>query len=146
MNSVIVTCAACARKNKIPADKQHLKPKCGHCGVPINLSGQAVSVELDDHNFHNFVKGATLPVMIDFYSPTCGPCRTMMPIVHAMAPKFANRAIVATLDTSRNPQVASFFNIRGVPSFLFFKNGALVDQIAGAVGDRALEQKLSSLV
>ena len=70
----------------------------------------------------------------------------MAPIVHAMAPKYLNKVIVATLDTSRNPQIASFFNIRGVPSFLFFKNGILIDQIAGAVSEGVFEQKMSSLV
>jgi thioredoxin 2 len=146
MDSIIVACTSCGRKNRISADKQHLRPKCGHCGAPISLKELAVPVELDDHNFHDFIKQASLPVMVDFFSPTCGPCQMMAPVVQALAPKNINKIIVAKLDTSRNPQTASFFNIRGVPSFLFFKNGGLVDQIAGAVPEAVLEQKISSLV
>ena len=145
MNSVIVSCISCMKKNKIPADKQQLRPKCGHCGELLSLRGKAVPVELNDQSFHNFIRISSLPVMVDFFSPTCGPCRTMSPIVQAMAPKYFNKVIVATLDTSRNPQIASFFNIRGVPSFLFFKNGILVDQLAGAVGETVLEQKIATL-
>lgn len=145
MNSVIITCGSCLKKNKIPADKQHLRPKCGHCGEPLLMHGQAVPVELWDQGFHDFVKRASLPVMVDFFSPTCGPCRTMAPIVYALANKYLHKVIVATLDTHRNPQIASFFNIRGVPSFLFFRNGALVEQVTGAVGEVVLEQKLSAV-
>ena len=56
MNSVIVSCASCGKKNKVLADKQHLQPKCGHCAASINLTNKAVPVELTDHNFHEFVK------------------------------------------------------------------------------------------
>jgi len=146
VNSIVIVCAPCGKKNRVPADKQHLQPKCGHCGALLTVRHQVVPVELDDHTFHNFVKQASLPVMVDFFSPTCDPCQMMMPIVHAIASKYANKAIVAKLNTNQSQQIASFFNIRGVPSFFFFKNGNLVDQLAGAVPENVLEQKLSSLV
>lgn len=109
------------------------------------MTNQAVPVELGDQGFHNFVKNAPLPVMVDFFSPTCGPCQTMLPIVKKMAGKHVDNYIIATVDTSRNQHIASFFNIRGVPSFLFFKNGTLVEQTAGAVSQSVLEQKLAAL-
>lgn len=145
MNSVIVSCPACARKNRIPADKQHLQPKCGHCGAAISMAGQAVPVELGDYDFHAFVKHAPLPLMVDFFSPTCGPCQTMMSAVNGMARELVQTYIIAKVDTSKSQQIAGFFNIRGVPSFLFFKNGSLIDQITGAVPRSVLEQKLKSL-
>jgi thioredoxin 2 len=146
MNSVIVPCASCNRKNRIPADKQHLRPKCGHCQAPLNMAGQAVAVELDDGNFHDFIKSVRLPVMVDFYSPTCGPCQSMVPVVNAMARDFGNRAVVAKVDTSRSRQLAMFFQIRGVPTFMFFKNGSLEDQLSGAYPQQMLEQKLAGLL
>ena len=144
MNSVIISCTSCGKKNRIPADRQHLHPKCGHCAAPISLTNKAIPVELNDHNFHEFVKKAPLPVMVDFFSPTCGPCQTMMPIINAMARKHINKFIIAKVDTSQNQQIASFFNIRGVPSFFFFKDGSLIDQTSGAVSESALDQKLSA--
>ena len=145
MNSIIISCSSCGKKNKIPADKQHLKPKCGHCGELISLTDQAVPVELGDHDFHEFVKKASLPVMVDFFSPTCGPCQMMMPIVNSMAKQHLNNFIIAKVDTSRHQQIASFFNIRGVPSFFFFKDGVLVDQMSGAVSEAVLNQKLTAI-
>lgn len=146
MNSAILSCPSCGQKNKIPADKQHLHPKCGKCGSAIGLTGKAVPVELEDSNFHNFISSAGIPVMVDFFSPTCGPCQMMFPIVEALARQFVNRGIVAKIDTSKNQRIASNFSIRGVPSFLFFKNGKLVDQIVGGVPESVLAQKLSSLL
>ena len=145
MNTVIVSCSSCGKKNRIPANKQHLLPKCGHCGATISMTNQVVPVELGDHDFHDFVKQASLPVMVDFFSPTCGPCQTMTPIIGTMAKEHVNKFIIAKVDTSKNQQIAMFFNIRGVPSFLFFKNGSLRDQISGAVSRNVLEQKLASL-
>lgn len=142
MNSTIVPCSSCGTKNRIPADKQHLKPKCGKCKTVINMKGYAVPVELNDDSFHEFIRNAALPVMVDLYSPTCGPCHSMFPIVDAMAADYAGKYIVAKLDTSLNQRTASFFNIRGVPTFLFFKSGSLYDQTAGAVPRNTLEEKL----
>jgi len=145
MNNVIVSCSSCGKKNRIPANKQHLHPHCGHCKAQLNMANQAVPVELGDHDFHDFVKQAPLPVMVDFFSPTCGPCRTMSPLVDAMAREHVNTFIIAKVDTSKNQQIAMFFAIRGVPTFMFFKNGSLIEQISGAVGRNVLEQKLGSL-
>ena len=146
MNSVILSCPSCGQNNKIPADKQHLRPKCGKCASSISLTNKAVPVELEDSNFQSFISAASIPVMVDFFSPTCGPCQMMFPIVDALAQQFVNRGIVAKIDTSRNQRTASHFSIRGVPSFLFFKNGKLVDQIVGGVPESVLAQKLSSLL
>lgn len=145
MNNVIVTCSSCGKKNRIPADKQHLKPRCGHCKSPVDMKKQAIPVELNDHEFHSFVKNATKPVMVDFFSPSCGPCQTMLPIINDMAKHHINKSIIAKLDTSRNPQIPSFFNIRGVPTFMFFSKGSLIDQVSGAVSRDILENKLDGL-
>jgi thioredoxin 2 len=109
------------------------------------MTNQAVPIDLGDRDFHDFVQKASLPVMVDFFSPTCGPCQTMLPVVSAMARDHVNTFLIAKVDTSKNQQTAVFFNIRGVPSFLFFKNGKLIDQISGAVARNVLEQKLNSL-
>jgi thioredoxin 2 len=109
------------------------------------MDHQAVPVELGDHDFHDFVKQAPLPVLVDFFSPTCGPCRMMGPVIDEMARENANKYIVAKVDTSTQQRIALFFNIRAVPTLMFFKDGALVEQISGAVSKTVLEQKLKSL-
>ena len=142
MNSIIVTCSNCGTRNRIPADKQHLGPKCGNCKNAISIANAAVPVELDDSSFHLFIRQASKPVMVDFYSPTCGPCRMLAPVIDAMARKFYGRVIIATLDTSRHHMAASQYKIRGVPTLLFFKNGDLVDQVTGALPEQELTRLL----
>lgn len=138
----MIPCNSCGTKNRIPADKQHLGPKCGKCNNAISLAGAAVPVELDDSSFAGFISSATKPVMVDFFSPSCGPCRMLAPTIDAMAKKFYARVIIAKLDTSRHQMSAAKYKIRGVPTLLFFKNGKLVDQLTGALP----EQELSGIL
>ena len=142
MNSIIVACTHCGTKNRIPADKQHLGPKCGSCKTGISLAGSAVPVELNDSDFQGFINQAAKPVMVDFFSPTCGPCRMLAPTIDIMAKRFFGRVIIAKLDTSHNQTAASQYRIKGVPTLLFFKNGQLVDQVTGALPEQDLAQLL----
>jgi len=138
VNSLVVTCTNCGRKNRIPADKQHLGPKCGSCKKPISLANSVVPVELDDSSFPGFIRQVSKPVMVDFFSPTCGPCRMVAPLIDAMTKRYYGRVIIAKLDTSRNQLTAGQYRIRGVPTLIFFKNGQVMDQITGALPEQEL--------
>ena len=138
----MIACNNCSTKNRIPADKQHLGPKCGSCKTAISLANAAVPVELDDATLSGFISQVSKPVMVDFFSPTCGPCRMLAPTIDTMAKKFFGRVIIAKLDTSRHQMAASQYQIKGVPTLIFFKNGQIVDQVTGALP----EQELASLL
>jgi thioredoxin 2 len=142
MNSIVVACGNCGTKNRIPADKQHLGPKCGKCKTVLSLASAAVPVELDDSGFMEFINQASKPVMVDFFSPTCGPCRMLAPTVDTVARKFYGRIIIAKLDTSRNQITAAQYRIKGVPTLLFFQQGKLVDQVTGALPEQELVRLL----
>jgi len=146
MNTVIV-CPECGAKNRIPEDKQHLTPKCGKCGN--SLAGMPVSGKvnpLTDAVFHSQVELSKLPVMLDFYSPTCGPCKMIAPVVETLAQEYAGRLLVFKLDTSTQQMTAARFQIRGVPTLLFVKNGQVVDQLVGAVPRSEIEQRIQKMV
>lgn len=145
MNNIILVCPSCAAKNRIPAGKQHLGPKCGKCGTKLNPGTNSVPVELTDTEFQSFIKEASLPVMVDFYSPTCGPCQSIAPVISRLAADYLGKVIISKLDTSKNPGTAMHYQIRGVPSLFFFKNGAIVDQIVGAPPEPQLRQKLDAI-
>ncbi len=146
MNSIVIACSNCGTKNRIPADKQHLGPKCGNCKAAMSLGGSAVPVELNDSDFQGFINQAAKPVMVDFFSPTCGPCRVLAPTIDIMAKRFFGRVIIAKLDTSHNQTAASQYRIKGVPTLLFFKNGQLVDQVTGALPEQDLASLLEKFV
>jgi len=144
VNSIVVTCNSCGRKNRIPADKQHLGPKCGNCKNPLPMAGAAVPVELNDLSFSGFINEVSKPVLVDFFSPTCGPCRMLAPVIEALAKKYYGRVVIAKLDTSLNQMTASHYRIRGVPTLIFFKNGQMVNQITGALPEHELERIIQS--
>lgn len=145
MNTFIATCPSCSGKNRIPADKQHLRPKCGKCGIALDLRESAQPIELTDHEFQTFLRRAILPVVVDFYSPTCGPCKALAPIVHRLNREYLGRVHIATLNTAQHPGTAGYYQIRGVPTLLFFRNGQVIDQVVGAPPEIQLRQKLEQL-
>ena len=103
-------------------------------------------IELSDQNFQQVVNSSTLPVLVEFYSPTCGPCHALAPVIEKLADQYAGRAVICKLDTSRHQMTAAQFQIRGVPTLIFFKNGQPADQVVGAVPGHELEQRLNNLL
>ena len=146
MENVIAACTGCGAKNRIPAKKQHLHPRCGRCGEPVAIGSAAVPVSLGDSDFQQFIGSVELPVMVDFFAPTCGPCQALAPVIRDMAVQYCGRIVIATLDTSQPAGTAAHFQIRGVPSLLFFKNGFVADQLIGAPPREELVYKLESLL
>jgi thioredoxin 2 len=142
--STVVACSDCGAKNRIADDKRHLVAKCAKCGN--GLTTPEGVVELDDQNFHTIVSNSSLPVLVDFYSPTCGPCHALAPVIVQMARQYAGRVVVCKLDTSRHQISASRFQIKGVPTLIFFKGGKQVDQVVGAVPAQELEKRLDKLL
>ena len=142
MANIVVSCSECGTKNRIPDVKQHQAPQCGKCKALLQMKEFVVPVELTDGNMDGYVKNEKLPVVVDFYSPTCGPCITLAPVLGTLAKKFYKRVVVATVDTSKNPGCGAFYKIKGVPTLIFFKNGKIVDQITGLPDVGLLESKM----
>jgi len=129
----------------VPENKRHLTPKCGRCGAWLqDTSGKVV--EVGDHNFDLVVGGSALPVLVDFYSRTCGPCQALAPVIERLAARYAGRALICGFDTGRHQMVASRFQIRGVPTLIFFRNGQVVDQVVGLVAEQELSRRLDLLL
>ena len=146
MSDAIIKCPACGVKNRIPPHKQHLRPKCGRCGHVLGTSAGGGVIELDDGSFDRMTGSSSLPVLVDFYSPTCGPCRMLAPVIDSLARKYAGKVMFAKYDTSRHQGAASRFQIRGVPTLIFIKQGQVVDQVVGAAPQSDLEQRLNRLL
>lgn len=142
MGAIIVICDGCAAKNKISDMKQHLHPRCGKCRKALDIRDHAVPIDLGDASLDEFLKAAQLPVLVDFFSPTCGPCASLAPLLVSLARQFLGRILVAKVDTSKNPGCAAHFHIRGVPTLIFFKNGRELEQIVGLPDTSHLQAKM----
>jgi len=100
---------------------------------------QAVAVS--DTDFENEIEKHAGLAVVDFWATWCGPCRMIAPLLDQLAVKYVGRAKVAKLDVDSNQKTAMRFNVRSIPTILFFKDGKLVDQVIGVVPLAKLEQK-----
>ncbi len=95
-----------------------------------------------DENFATEIEGSKGLAMVDFWAVWCGPCRIIAPIVEDLAKEYDGKLRVAKLDVDSNQRTAARFNVRSIPSVLFFKDGKLVDTVVGAVPRPVLERKI----
>ena len=86
-----------------------------------------------DASFEQDVLQSDVPVLVDFWAPWCGPCRMVAPIVDEIAKEFESKIKVFKLNTDENPNVASQYGIRSIPTLMVFKGGQKVDTVVGAV-------------
>lgn len=99
-------------------------------------------IEVNDQNFEETVLGSTVPVLVDFWAPWCGPCRMLSPLVDEMALKYDGRITVVKCNVDEASEVPSKYGIRNIPTILFFKGGELVDRSVGALTKAELDAKI----
>ncbi|OGR04044.1 MAG: thioredoxin [Deltaproteobacteria bacterium RIFOXYD12_FULL_50_9] len=98
---------------------------------------------LTDADFETEAVKASLPVMVDFWAPWCGPCKAIGPVIEDLATEFAGRVTIAKMNVDDNPATPGKYGIRAIPTLILFKNGQILDQITGAVGKTQLVAMLN---
>ena len=98
-------------------------------------------IEATDANFDKIVKENPV-VVVDFWAVWCMPCKAIAPYISDLAKKYSGKVVFAKLDADSNPGKMRDYQIMGVPTLLFFKNGKLADTIVGAVPKTQIEEKL----
>ena len=142
--NIIVKCAGCGTKNRIPSGRLHEGPKCGKCGSPLNLSGsRGVCVDVTDQSFDREVISHPGPVLVDCWAQWCGPCKMVAPVLDQLAMEYRGRLKIAKLNVDENPYTASRYGIRSIPTMLIFKNGAQIDTLVGALPKGEIEKHIS---
>lgn len=99
-------------------------------------------LEITDANFADEIEGSEGLALVDFWAEWCMPCRLVGPIVDELANEYSDSVKVGKMDVDANPETPGRFNVRGIPSILFFKGGELVDTIVGAVPKAVFEEKI----
>lgn len=90
-------------------------------------------IHVTDAAFEEQVLKNSLPVIVDFWAPWCGPCRSIAPILEKLAKEKAGNLVVAKVNTDENPDWAMKYGVQGIPTMLFVVNGKIVHRQVGAV-------------
>ena len=103
-----------------------------------------MAIEFTDANFQELALNSDKPVLVDFWAEWCGPCRMVGPVVEEIYKEYDGKAVVGKVNVDNNPEIASKYGIRNIPTILFIKNGEIVDKQVGAVPKNVLAQKLDA--
>jgi len=141
-DSLHLVCPHCAAINRVPSSRLSENPNCGQChqplftGTPLELAN---AVAFDRHVGRN-----ELPVVVDFWAPWCGPCRTMGPNFARVCSEMEPALRFAKLNTEEVPIVAARYNIRSIPTLAIFRNGQEIARQSGALDAGTLKRWLQN--
>lgn len=141
-DKVKVSCFHCGATNNYPLDAVGKKVNCGKCHNELPVPGEVLEIPAD--KAYNLFRNSSLPVLADFYSPTCSPCLAMHPVVERLAKRKAGELMVVRLNVDRLPEVGASFGIQGVPTFVIFSRGAERGRVSGAMPETDLSLWVAS--
>jgi thioredoxin 2 len=136
MPSSIIRCAHCNAANRVPAVASGT-PRCAKCQEMLPWL-----VDATDASFAAETT-ASVPVIVDFWAPWCGPCRMVSPVLERLAAKYAGRVKVVKLNVDDNRQSAARFRAQSIPLLVLISDGAEADRVVGAVPERQLDAWLT---
>lgn len=138
-----IVCPHCNATNRIPAEQTPNEAKCGRCKGSIL---ETKPIELAPDNLEQHLQKNDIPLIIDFWAPWCGPCRTMGPNFEKAAKNFRGRVRFAKINTEEQQSLGAKFGIRSIPTLILFKAAKEVDRLSGALDAEQLSQWIRSKI
>lgn len=138
IRGVTVVCGSCGQKNRILFERLADSGQCGKCGCALDTLSSPVEIP-GKKVFDSLVKTSGIPVLVDFWTAWCGPCRMVAPELEKVAKSNKGRLVVAKVNTEEIPELAQRFNVSGIPLLVLFRDGQEVSRLPGARPASAIE-------
>jgi thioredoxin 2 len=135
----IVTCPNCGTRNRLRPQPEGV-PRCANCHQALPWI-----VDADADSFDAEIS-ASIPVLVDFWAPWCGPCKWVSPVIDEVGRTRAGELKVVRLNTDEAPAIAERYGIRGIPTLVLVEHGDDVDRLVGAVRKPQLEEWLEQQI
>jgi thioredoxin 2 len=128
---LLVTCSACGQRNRLAHERLEQSIRCGRCKSP--LSPPATPLEAATAtDFDRLVRHASLPIVVDYWAPWCGPCRMVAPELEKLAASAAGRLLIVKVNTDVLTELGERFGIRSIPTMAVFAGGKEIARTTGA--------------
>jgi thioredoxin 2 len=142
---IILACGNCGQRNRLLFERLAGKIRCGTC--KHELTAPSIPLEMRTAaDFDRLISHSSLPVVVDYWAPWCGPCRMVAPELVKVAARAAGRFVVAKVNTEALGDVGQRFSIRSIPTLAVFSGGREVARTTGARPAADIEQFIAAAV
>jgi thioredoxin 2 len=140
---IVMACPSCGQKNRLAYERLGEPVRCAKCKQPLDPPNTPLEIA-STADFDRLVARSSVPVVVDYWAPWCGPCRIVAPKLEKVAARQAGKAIIVKVNTDELADLGERFNIRSIPTLAVFAGGREVARTAGARPAADIERFIAS--